>query len=280
MLAAVAVLQAAMPTPGFQPPLDAPIRIVMERVEMLPAERRYRLETAARFARDGDGYRAEVRIVDSGAQSPAALASMVEHGFAAMAGRTIVMHLDPAGRLTAIDDLPQLWERFCQAVADNAVFRPNLAPAQAAALSARIAAPLRAFPDARQRETLGGLLSPALAIEPVDAVGTRTAVRVPGASPLGGAVMLIGTRDTKAVGPALVEVVTLAEADVAMAAEGSAPARTGHVALERRQRFDPATGMVVEAVDSRRTTSRSGTEARTAMLVTTTRVERGPAWQN
>lgn len=251
----------------FAPPLDAPLRIVSERIQS--GERQYRMERTIRFAREDAGYRAEVRMVTAVSTTPDSTGSLYEAGFAAFTGRTIVFHLDRAGAVRGVDDLPQLWEAFCARVAQSAARQRTLAPAARAALAQRIAAPLRAMPAERQRALLASLVTAFIAADAPEP-GSQ-AVRMPGSSPFGGPVTLSGTKVTTAAGP-LLETILIADAETALPAEGAAPARIAKIAFESRRRSDPRTGLVETLSETHRTIVGSGPERRTVERVTTTRV--------
>ncbi|AQR73811.1 hypothetical protein [Sphingomonas sp. LM7] len=276
MLAAAAMLlQASLAATVFAPPLDTPIRITVERVETSPKERRYRQERLVRFRPDGTGYRAEAVLVANASAAPEALSDLVERGLSALAGQTIVLHLDVNGQVTGIDDMTALWDRVCQHIADAAAARRGLTPGESNALATRLVAPLRALPPERQRALLATLVTAAIMTDPVDAPGSAVAVQLPGASPFGTPATLQGIRRTEAVG-ILLHVSTTATATVALPAEGNAPARAGSVTLDRVRVFDPRTGMLATATD----TIRNVIATRETRLVTHTRVERAPgnAW--
>lgn len=277
MLAVAAVMmQAVLVSPGFAPPLDAPLRIVTERVETSPGERRYRLERVARFEREIGGYRAQVRIVAAHSTGPAGLNGLVERGFAALQGRTLVIHFDDRGTVLSVDNLAQLWEQLCQGFAAGAAARRSVPPDQAAQLAARFAAPLRAFPEARQRDMLASLVTAGFASEPVEPAGVTRPVQLPGTSPFGTPVTLAGQRSSRRDADGLMIAETVAEASVTLPAEGANAARFGGTAVRRSVRFDSQTGRIVLASDTTRTIIGGGTDRREVLLVTTTHTERAP----
>lgn len=280
MLLAAVLLQASIAAPAFAPPLDSPLRIVTERTETALETRRYRLERLVRFREEGGGFRAEALLVRQSAAAPAALGNLVERGLAALAGRTVTLHLDRKGNVIAVDDMAALWEQVCQAIARGAAARPGLDPGAADALAAKLVAPLRALPPERQRALLATLVTAAIMTDPWDPAGAATPVRLPGASPFGTPVMLEGTRSTEKAENGLIRVRTLASAEVAIPAESGAPARSGAVALDRRRLFDPRTGMLADATDRVRNTSGTGAGARETVLVTQVRIEaaRAESW--
>jgi hypothetical protein len=218
MLFAAVLLQASIAAPAFAPPLGAPLRIVTERIETSPAERRYRLERLVRFSKEGTGYRAEAVLLTNASAAPEALGNLVERGLSALAGRTIVLHLDDRGQVTTVDEMAALWERVCQRIAEAAATRPGLPSVSAAA---KLVAPLRALPPERQRALLATLVTAAIMTDPRESPGSFTPVRLPGASPFGTPVTLEGTRRTATADNGLIEASTTASATVDL----RAPAR-------------------------------------------------------
>jgi hypothetical protein len=279
MLLAAVMLQASIAAPAFAPPLGTPLRIVTERIETSPSERRYRLERLVRFSKEGAGYRAEAVLLANASAAPEALGNLVERGLSALAGRTIVLHLDERGQVTTVDEMAVLWERVCQRIAEAAAARPGL-PADAA--SARLVGPLRALPPERQRTLLATLVTAAIMTDPREAPGSFTPVRLPGASPFGTPVTLEGTRRTATADNGLIRASTTASATVDLPAQAGAPARTGSVSLDRQRIFDPRTGMLSTATDTVRNVSGTESAARETLLVTRIRIENADpaAWPN
>jgi len=277
MFLAAALLQvAAVTAPVFAPPLDAPLRVVTERVESGASERRFRMERLVRFAREESGYRAEVAILGIAGDTPEASGALYEGGFGSLAGQPLVFHLDRAGQVVAIDGMAGIWGRICRGVADNAAARRNLPAAQRAALTSRIEAPLLAMPADRQRALIGSLVAALVAEEAGEPLGTKP-VRIPGALPFGGAVTMEGERALSRSGDAGVRSVTSASAEAPLAAEGNAPARPGRVEIRMQRDFDPTSGLLTRSVDTVLTRLGSGAEARETRRVTTLHVAPAPA---
>ncbi|MDV3455520.1 hypothetical protein RZN05_00880 [Sphingomonas sp. HF-S4] len=268
MLIAAVLLQAAVAAPAFAPPLDTPLRIVAERIETSPVERRYRLERLVRFHREGEGYRAEAVLLANATSGPEALGNLVERGLTALAGRTIVLHLDSRGQVIEVDDMAALWERVCAHIAEAVSSRRSLSPDESSMLATRLVAPLRALPPDRRRALLATLVTAAITADPVEAPGATAAVELPGTSPFGTPLTLAGTRRTEAAG-SLLRITTTATATVTLPPEGPAPARTGSVSLKRIRTVDPRTGLLATATD----TVRNLAGTRETRLVTHTRVE-------
>lgn len=270
MLLAAVMLQASIAAPAFAPPLGTPLRIVTERIETSPAERRYRLERLVRFSKESTGYRAEAVLLANASAAPEALGNLVERGLSALAGRIIVLHLDERGEVTTVDEMAVLWERVCQRIAEAAATRPGLA---SDAASAKLVGPLRALPPERQRTLLATLVTAAIMTDPREPPGSFTPVRLPGASPLGTPVTLEGMRRTTTAGNGLIQASTTASAKVELPAQAGALARTGSVSLDRQRAFDPRTGMLSAATDTVRNVSGTGPTARETLLVTRIRIE-------
>lgn len=279
MLLAAVMLQASIAAPTFAPPLGTPLRIVTERIETSPAERRYQLERLVRFSKEGSGYRAEAVLLANTSAAPEALGNLVERGLSALAGRTIVLHLDEHGQVATVDEMAALWERVCQRIAEAAATRHGLA---SGAASARLVAPLRALPPERQRGLLATLVTAAIMTDPRESPGSFVPVRLPGASPFGTPVTLEGTRRTATADNGLIRASTTASAMVDLPAQPGAPMRTGSVSLDRQRVFDPRTGMLSAATDTVRNVSGTGAAARETMLVTHIRIENASpaAWPN
>lgn len=248
--AAVALAPAAI----FAPPLGVPIRVVNERAE---GEWHFRMERLVRFAREGDGYRAEVWMVGANATGPDSVASMMEAGFAGLAGRTMVFHLDSAGKVTAIDDLPALWTHFCDGIAE--IVKTKRPDAES------MVAPLRTLPAPQRTAMLASLVTALIAEDVGEPEGTRP-VRIPAKSPYGGQLSLTGTRRIERLGITQ-RSTTRAEADVAGA---NGPA---HVETETIRDTDPASGLITATQETVRT--RIGTTA--TQRVSTLRVTAEPA---
>ncbi len=224
MLLAAIVLQAS--AASFSPPLDRALLVVTERHDDL---RFYRMERRIRFGREGDGYRADVVLSEAEGETSDSSGALFEAGYAALAGTPLVFHLDKAGKVTAIDDLPALWERFCHRVAEVAAARRPLAPAERSKFAERVAAPLRALPADRRRAMLASLVLAVIPDEPP--VQGTTPVRLPGSSAYGSTRPLEGMRSVTVQPDGMLLSRTTASA------EG--------VTLERVTEIDPRTGLIV-----------------------------------
>jgi len=246
MLLAAIVLQAS--AVAFAPPLDAPLLVATERRE---GPRLYRSERVIRFLREGEGYRAEVTIRAASSATPDSSGALSQDAFSAFAGIPVTFHLDSAGVITGIDDLPTHWERFCRRVAEVAASRDTLSPADRAALAERIAAPFRALSPDRQRAMLASMVSAAIASEPMTP-GTDT-VHLSGNSVMPGAAPLDGLRTVVSMPGGQLRATTHAS--------------SASVDFERIVDMDPRTGLVARS--SRTVKLRIGDTERVSVTVYT-----------
>jgi hypothetical protein len=276
MLAATAaLLQAVAPISAFAPPIEAPLLITTEHHSTIgETERRYRLERLLRFHRAAGGYRAEVRVLRPSSDASPAVGGMVEAGFAALADRTLVFHLDSAGKVTGIEDMAALWERLCQGIGAMVADSGSPDPAARKMLAQRIVTPLRALPDERRRAMLSTLVTAVIVDEAPDPVGALTPVHLPGASPLGQRLVLEGMRTTTAIGSNEIQSVTRASS--------GALESGGQVDLERTRRSDPRTGLLSFSSDTTRTVVGSAPDARKSVRTTVVRLvpARAETWGN
>jgi hypothetical protein len=223
MLLAAIVLQAS--AASLSPPLDHGLRVVTERQD---DARLYRMERRLRFAREGEGYRVDVRLAEAEGETSDSSGALFEAGYAALAGASLTFHLDKAGRVIAIDDLPTLWERFCARIAQVAAARRPLSPAERPRFAERIAAPLRALPADRQRAMLASLVLAIIPDEPLTP-GTEP-VHLPGSSAYASTTPLQGTRTVIALPDGLIRSSTIASGE--------------SVTLERITEVDTRTGLI------------------------------------
>ncbi|HEY0621787.1 hypothetical protein [Sphingomonas sp.] len=270
-LIAAILLTAQASAAMFAPPLDRPLRAVTEMARTdAGVTRRFTNARRIVFRRQGEDYRAEVTLeagtpVAEGDDDPAA---MFRAGFARIAGRTVVLHLDSAGRVTAIEDQAAVWKAFLDGIA-------ALAPAGSGDLDRKRAGRIRAIltmlapmPPERQRATLASLVEPLIAAD-IAAAGESPprAVRVP-AGPAFGAAQLSGLRSVRRAAGKL-EVVVTAEGPVAIA--GPDAAAQGRMSLETLRRVDPASALVIESREEVRTRLPDGSTV--SERTTTTRLE-------
>lgn len=250
---------------AFAPPIEAPLLVTTEHHSTIgETERRYKLERLVRFQRAADGYRAEVRVLHPSSDASPAVGGMVEAGFAALADRTLVFHLDTAGKVTSIEDMAALWERLCEGIGAMVADSGSSDPAARKILAQRIATPLRTLPEERRRAMLSTLVTAVIVDEAPDPIGALTPVQLPGASPLGQKLVLEGMRTTTAVGANEIQSVTRASS--------GAPESGGQVDLERTRRSDPRTGLLSFSSDTTRTVVGPAPDAREAVRTTVVRL--------
>lgn len=247
-----AILLAAQAT-TFAPPLDQPLRAMTEASRTdAGVTRRFTNARRIVFQREGKGYRAEVTIesgapVATGDDDPAA---MFRAGFTRIAGRSIVLHLDPAGRVTRVDDQAAVWAAVLDGIAGLAPTGTGDVERKRAGRIRAILAALTPMPFDRQRATLASLIEPLVAAD-IAAAGERAPqpVRLPTASPYG-VTQLDGIRSVRRMKDKL-DVAVTAEGAVAMPGpEGTAQ---GQMSLEAFRRIDPQTGLVIESRETVRT---------------------------
>jgi hypothetical protein len=188
-------------------------------------------------------------------ETPDSSGALYEAGYAALIGVPIVFHLDAGAALTAIDDMPALWERYCTRVAEVAAERRVLAPAERARLAARIAAPLRALPAPRRRAMFASLVSAVIADEEM-APGSAP-IRLPASSTYGSPDPLDGLRTVVPIPGGLLRSTTYAA--------------SGTVTLEHVTEMDPRTGLVTRATKTVLVRA-GGMEKRSVTLVTVERL--------
>ena len=190
-------------------------------------------ERRLQFTREGDGYRAVVTIGPARAAG-GPLAGLFLRGAQGLVGRTLVMHLDANGTVTAIDDLADHWRTYCDALA-----APGTDAPLPAAVTAMIAG-LRQASEPQQLRTLGTLVTSVIAGARETALDGDRPVRLPARD---GAGMLDGqesvTRDPRGL--------TILTSATGPLARGDAQ---GRVALEREERIER--GLVVRTRETRR----------------------------
>ena len=206
-------------------------------------------ERTIRFTREAAGYRAEVTIGPARAAG-GPIAGLYLRGMQGLAGRRLVIHLDPRGAVRSVDDLDAQWRAYCDALADTG--RDGPPPAPVIAIIDR----LRAAPPAEQQRTLGSLITAGLAGARAELPAGSRAVTLPARE---GAGELVGTeRVTRDVAGLTID--TEAEGQLI---QGGA---RGRVAIERRERIER--GMIAETQETRRIWPK-GDEAQPVLTITT-----------
>jgi hypothetical protein len=249
---------------AFAPP-GTPVRVITERVQRdETGSKTFRVERLVRFAREAAGWRAEVLMLSASSDAPADTASMFDAGFTGLAGKTLVFHLDNAGKVLSLDDREALWRDFCDGIAKAVAASRGRTDAERSALAARIAQPLRALPPERQFSAMASLID-VLVYDEATTPGTRP-VRLPARSALGASVTLEGTRTLSRAGNRI-HIVTRAEGDV----EG------GHMRMDLERDMDPATGLNIADTETVVTRLGEGAAARESSRVSTVRIDPLPA---
>jgi hypothetical protein len=260
LLAAYALVAEAA---AFAPP-EIPMRVITERTQQdEKGSKTFRVERLVRFAREAAGWRAEVLMVAASADAPTDAASMFDAGFTSLAGKTLVFHLDAAGKVLSLDDRETLWASFCDGIARAVAASKGRTDAERAALAARIAQPLRALPAERQFSAFASLVDVLVYDGGPATPGTR-AVRLPARSALGASVMLEGSRTLSRTGNGI-HIATHTEGNV----EG------GHMEMDLESDADSATGLFSAVTETVVTHIGEGATTRESRRVSTIRV--GPA---
>ncbi len=261
----VALLLAAQAAPVFAPPLDHSLTMTTETVRTEGAtSRRFVARRSVRFTAAADGYRAAVTLEDAGAgEVESDPAGLLRAGFARLAGRTVVLHLDRAGSVTGIDDADTTWRAVVDGMAALAPTGNDPATRERAARVRAIVAALAAQPEAARHKMLASLVTPLIAPELVAEAATPApprAVRVPAMSIYGKA-ELDGLRAVR-TRPEGIEISVSATGPVAV---GTASAT---ITLETLRRIDPATGLVIESREQVETLAPDGSLQSERLTVT------------
>lgn len=247
MIAAL-VLIAAQAGPVFAPPLDRALTMTTETLRTEgTASRRFVARRTLRFSHTPEGYRVAVTLDTAEAgEEESDPAGLMRTGFARLAGRTVVLHLDRAGGVTGVDDADAVWRAVLDGIAALAPKGSEPTTQQRAGRVRAIVAALEAQPEVARRRMLASLVAPLIAPDLVVEAATPApprAVRVP-ASSIYGKAELDGLRSVR-TRPDGVEVSVSATGHVAVAtSEGQAGAS---ITLETLRRIAPASGLVLES---------------------------------
>lgn len=256
-LLALAAPIAPAPAPPELPPPAPPalaaarLRVTLSEIRLTDrGQTRFASERLITLTPEAGGYRAEVTIGPSSAAG-GPIGALFLRAQQALAGRTLVIHLDPLGEVRAVDDLAAHWQAYCNAIAAIAEGGAP-APPGAAALIER----LRSASEAQQRRTLGALASGIVA-------GARGALP-PGERPVSlpareGAGVLEGMETVLRDENGSLRILTQAQGPLAL---GDA---RGRVVLEREERI--AAGRLVTQRETRRFWPHGG-EAPPALTIT------------
>lgn len=267
---AAALLVAVQAAPVFAPPLDRTLTMTTETVRIDgPTTRSFVARRTVRFTPAPNGYRVAVTLEDAAAdEEESDPAGLLRGGFARLAGRTVVLHLDRAGIVTAIDDAEATWRAVIEGMAALAPTGSDPDTQRRAARVRAIVAALAAQPEAARRKMLGSLVTPLIAPELAAeaAPAPPRAVRVPATSIYGRA-ELDGLRTVR-IGRDGIEISVSATGQVGIATPEGAASAT--IALETMRRVDPATGLVRESREHVETLAPDGSlqsERRTVMRI-------------
>ncbi|MFL9840643.1 hypothetical protein ABS767_06710 [Sphingomonas sp. ST-64] len=270
MIAALIVAAAQSSAPVFAPPLERTIVAITmaERTEE-GVTRRFESTRTVRFTAAPEGYRVAVTMTAAGAAAEADdPAGLFRAGFAGLAGRTVILHLDRLGTVTQIEDEALVWQAFVDGMAALAPRGKDPSEQAHAARVRAIAAALGSQPPERRRAMLASLVAPLIAPELAAEGRAGTAppqtVRVP-ASSIYGKTELDGLRVVR-TGRDGVEVRVSATGQVAVAAPGGEAA--GTISYETLRRIDPTTGLVTESREHVQTLAPDGSLASDRTSVT------------
>lgn len=264
----IAAILLAAQAATFAPPLDQPLRAVTETSRTdAGVARRFANARRIVFRRAATGYRAEVTIEPSPPATPGEddPKAMFRAGFARIAGRTVVLHLDPARRVSAIEEQEAIWKAFLDGIAALAPPGTDDLDRRRAGQIRAILAALAPMPPDRQRATLATLVEPLIAAD-IAATGESPPrpVRVPAGSAFGAA-QLDGIRAVRRERDHLIVSVSATGEVTQRTPAGEA---TGRITLETARRVDPVTGLVMQSSDAVRI-ELAGAPPATRVTVTT-----------
>lgn len=225
---------------SIHPPIGVPLAYVSREDRMIGGKTlHFESHRRITFTRDGDGFVATIRFEHAADDAGSDVAAMFQAAMASLADRPLVLRLDAAGTVTAVDDAQATWTALCDAIARL----PGTASQREHA--AAFAAALRTLPEAQRAAMLGSLIAPLIAGDQASlASGSsqpaelRTRPPIPRNTTLKGAQTVTRDADGRLV--------------LHVHATGEAPAADGtsaHVAADRDRVVDPATGLVLATHD-------------------------------
>ena len=225
---------------SFHPPLGVPLAYVSSEDRTIGGKTMH-FESHRRitFTRIGDGFVATIRFERAADDAGGDVASMFQAAMASLAGRPVVLRLDAAGTVIAVDDAGATWTALCDAVARL----PGTASRREHATA--FAAALRALPETQRAAMLGSLVAPLIAgDQALLAAGSSEPVEIRARPPIPRNITLKGTQTVTrdANGRLMLHV----------AAAGDTPIPDGtsaHVAADRDRVVDPTTGLVLSVHD-------------------------------
>ncbi len=235
-----ALVQAVVPAAAdvVAPPLGKVIRHTTEEVRHDGRDRRtFRIARDVVFATEPAGYRATVTLRAASAEGSALEQQNYRIANAPMLDRTVVIHLDRAGRLRSVEDIAAVWDAW---TAGLAATRPGRTAAEADAARAQ----LRKLPPERVSAIIGSMVTelfvPAAERVPVAARPVSLASPPPFDS-----VTLTGTGSAVAVADKL---------HIRLAAAGEAPATNARpaarITVTINREVDVASGLLVRSTRS------------------------------
>lgn len=239
LMAPVAVADAVAP------PLDVTIRQASEQIrDDGHGARRFRIARTIVFAAEPTGYRVTVTLTSADADSNPAERQRYRAANATMLDRPIVMHVDQAGRLTAIDDFEAVSRAWIAGLTTTA---PAGQDPKADALRAR----LDALSPTRRREMIGSVVTSLFAGASERVPSASRPVKLASPAPFSDIVMT-GTTATFAEGTRMR---THLSATGRAASTATRPAASLAVTTDRL--VDPASGLIVSST-RRETTAGPG----------------------
>jgi len=234
MLEALALAAAT-----FNPPIGVPLAYV-SREDRVIGGRALHFESRRRitFTREHDGFLATIRFEHAANDADGDVAAMFQAAMASLVDRPIVLHLDAAGTVTAVDDADATWRALCDAIAGL----PGNDSQRAHA--ARFAAALRNLPAAQRAAMLGSLVAPLVAgDDAMLAPGSTQPISIRARPPLPRGTTLAGKQTVTRAADGRLALHASAHGDA------PAPGAAARVAADRDRVIDPATGLVMATHD-------------------------------
>lgn len=241
LLLPVAIAASAAVAPFAPPDGQTLHHIVIEERDDGTVLHRFEIERTIVFRSTATGFTADVTL--SRTDQPAGeIGRMFAAGLAGLKGRTVRFQLDRAGTVVSIDDEAAVWDALCRGIEEmqSAAKRNQSRP---------FVAPLRAFEGGQRRAMLGNMIAPLIAGQiPTSADRPVTmAARAPG----GAATRLEGRETIRRSEAGAIQIDTVAAGTI----PAQTPGGTGaSVSIRTQRRIDPATGLVLQTVETRDTT--------------------------
>ncbi|MBR0553822.1 hypothetical protein [Stakelama marina] len=247
LVAAATAVQPAAAAP-FSPPLDRTLQLRISQTRSEDGRRkRFVVRRTVRFAREGDGFVAELVTIGADGANAGSAGSRFEAAMASLMGRTIRYHLDTRGRVRSIDELGVLWKSLTAAVAEEA----RKAHPERKGYAERIISSLGGLPVAQRQRMLATMLTSVIEVDAAErGVMPVKAVTLPAQPPFGQDQRLEGTERSWREGNRLV--VSERFAGDLKIPDGSGA--VAHIETDIVRRVDPLTGMLVRSRKTKRTT--------------------------